>query len=86
MTSRLVDSDTGLRFASWIGVEARAHVSYLKDWKQVIQLEKDQMWLAAKVLVIFKLNTCAFIYLTYVMCYLISSLLLKTLENLEYQR
>lgn len=36
MTSRLVDSDTGLRFASWIGVEARAHVSYLKDWKQVI--------------------------------------------------
>ena len=78
-----MDSDTGPRFASWIVIEARARVCYLKGWKQVIKQEKDKMWLAAKVLVIFKLNTCAFIYLTYVMCYLISSLLLKPLENLE---
>ncbi|PWA63863.1 hypothetical protein CTI12_AA347090 [Artemisia annua] len=36
------------RFASWMGVEVGARVSYLKGCKQVTKQEKDQMWLAAK--------------------------------------
>ena len=63
----LLDSDTAPRFASWMGVEVRARVSYLKGWKQITDKEKDQMWLAAKVVVLFKHNTCAFINLICVM-------------------
>lgn len=78
----LVDSDTAPRFASWMGVEVRARISYLKGWKQVTNQKKDQMWLKAKVLVIFKHNTCAFNYLIYVMCYVLSSFASKKIRRL----
>ncbi|GJY10312.1 hypothetical protein Tco_0378497 [Tanacetum coccineum] len=45
----LADSDTAQRFATWMGVEVRARVSYLKGWKQITTQELDQLWLRAKV-------------------------------------
>ncbi|GJS77233.1 hypothetical protein Tco_0727114 [Tanacetum coccineum] len=46
----LSDSDMAQRFATWMGVEVRARVSYLKGWKQVTTQELDQLWLRAKEL------------------------------------
>ncbi|GKE84581.1 hypothetical protein Tco_1558323, partial [Tanacetum coccineum] len=45
----LADSDTAQRFATWMGVEVRARVSYLKGWKQITTQELDQLWLRAKL-------------------------------------
>ncbi|GKA41282.1 hypothetical protein Tco_0733875 [Tanacetum coccineum] len=44
----IMDSDMAQRFATWMGVEVRARVSYLKGWKQVTTQELDQLWLRAK--------------------------------------